>query len=83
MTNNHTHRGDDVHPVEAAMKEDGGAYAAGWEACRLSVYAACEGVDLEATQDWPSGNLQARGMIKAAKSISRAFGAMSAPTEGE
>jgi hypothetical protein len=23
MTDNHTHRGDDVHPVEAAMRDDG------------------------------------------------------------
>jgi hypothetical protein len=78
------HRGDDVHFVEAAMIDDDvGAYADGWEACRLSVYAVCEAVDREATQDWPSGNLQARGMSRAAKSISREFGSMSAPTEGK
>jgi hypothetical protein len=27
MTDDHTHRGDDVHPVEAAMREDEG----GWQ----------------------------------------------------
>ena len=50
----------------------------GWEACRLSIFAVCEDVDREATQDWPDGNLQARGMMRAAKSISRGFGAMQA-----
>ena len=58
------------------------AIAAGWNACRLSVYAVCEDIqDREAEEITDQGDHAQgykRGLKRAAKSIARGFGAMEA-----
>lgn len=55
---------------------------AGWNACRMSVYAVCEDVDAEADRakvhEGEHAKGYAVGMARAAKSIARGFGSMEA-----
>ena len=66
--------------VPKALQEE--AVVAGWNACRLSVYAVCEDIqDREAEEITDQGDHAQgykRGLKRAAKSIARGFGAMEA-----